>query len=143
MLKKSVCAKLKLVENPFFVTGVTFGKKRIFFMQQIVALEVFIRAPRPPSCLKVTDLKAVSGCQKTDWRSLKMFLDYIETDVVQDDYTKELDEAVVEIQNDERWRKSIMTVDQVIEDAAHAAAAEALLQGIEQGEAFSPCFFMS
>ena len=74
-------------------------------------------------------------------KSLKMFLDYIETDVVQDEYTKELDEAVIEIQNDERWRKSIMTVDQVIKDAANAAAEDALLrgieQGIEQGEAYS------
>ena len=68
--------------------------------------------------------------------SLKMFLDYIETDVVEDEFTREVDKAVVEIQNDERWKESIMTVDQVIKDAANAAANEAaekaLLQGIEQ-----------
>ena len=54
-----------------------------------------------------------------------MFLDYIETDTAEDEYTKEVDEAVVEIQNDERWRESIMTVDQIIKDAANAAAEEA------------------
>ena len=66
--------------------------------------------------------------------SLKMFLDYIETDVVEDEFTREVDKAVVEIQSDERWKESIMTVDQVIKDAANAAAEKALLQGIEQGE---------
>ena len=67
-------------------------------------------------------------------KSLKLFLDYIETDIAEDEYTKEVDEAVVEIQNDERWRESIMTVDQVIKDAANAAAEESRLQGIELGE---------
>ena len=69
--------------------------------------------------------------------SLKMFLDYIETDVVEDEFTREVDKAVVEIQSDDRWKESIMTMDQVIKDAANAAANEAaekaLLQGIEQG----------
>ena len=66
-------------------------------------------------------------------KSLKLFLDYIETDIAEDEYTKEVDEAVVEIQNDERWRESIMTVDQVIKDAANAAAEESLTKGIEIG----------
>ena len=64
--------------------------------------------------------------------SLKMFLDYIETDVVEDEFTREVDKAVVEIQNDERWKESIMTVDQVIKDAANAAAYEAAEEATEK-----------
>ena len=64
--------------------------------------------------------------------SLKMFLDYIETDVVEDEFTREVDKAVVEIQNDERWKESIMTVDQVIKDAANAAANEAAEEATEK-----------
>ena len=64
--------------------------------------------------------------------SLKMFLDYIETDVVEDEFTREVDKAVVEIQSDERWKESIMTVDQVIKDAANAAANEAAEKAAEK-----------
>ena len=64
--------------------------------------------------------------------SLKMFLDYIETDVVEDEFTREVDKAVVEIQSDERWKESIMTMDQVIKDAANAAAEEAAVKAAEE-----------
>ena len=61
-----------------------------------------------------------------------MFLDYIETDVVEDEFTREVDKAVVEIQNDERWKGSIMTMDQVIKDAANEAAEEAAEEATEK-----------
>ena len=61
-----------------------------------------------------------------------MFLDYIETDVVEDELKREVDKAVVEIQSDERWKESIMTMDQVIKDAANAAAEEAAEEATEK-----------
>ena len=63
-------------------------------------------------------------------KSLKMFLDYIETGEIQDDYTREVDDAVVEAQNDERWRKSIMTYEQFLKDMDMLKA-----QIIAEGEA--------
>ena len=53
-------------------------------------------------------------------KSLRMFLDYIETDVVQDDYTKEIDEAVIEAQNNKRWRERIMREEWLMQDLVKA-----------------------
>ena len=58
-------------------------------------------------------------------KPLKMFLDYIDKGVVTDDYTKELDDAVVEIRADKRWRKRIMTLEQYAKEQAKEAAKEA------------------
>lgn len=80
-------------------------------MQQSVANTVFILAQRPPHQFR-DDIP----------KSLKKFLDYIETDVVQDEYTKELDDAVIEAQNNKRWRERIMREEWLIEDLAKAKA---------------------
>ena len=60
-------------------------------------------------------------------KSLKMFLDYIDKGVVTDDYTKELEDAVVEIRADKRWRKRIMTLEQYAKEQAKEAAKEAAI----------------
>ncbi len=65
-------------------------------------------------------------------KELKLFLDYIETDKVLDSYTREVDNAVKEIQNDKRWRANIMTFEQVIKDAAFQAKNEGKAEGISE-----------
>ena len=60
-------------------------------------------------------------------KPLKMFLDYIDKGVVTDDYTKELEDAVVEIRADKRWRKRIMTLEQYAKEQAKEAAKEAAI----------------
>jgi predicted transposase/invertase (TIGR01784 family) len=57
-------------------------------------------------------------------KPLKMFLDYIDKGVVTDDYTKELEDAVVEIRADKRWRKRIMTLEQYAKEQAKEAAID-------------------
>ena len=68
-------------------------------------------------------------------KPLALFLNYIETGEMQDDYTKELDQAVVEVRNNEKWRKPIMTVEMMIKDAVYAASKEAKAEGIAEGKA--------
>ena len=67
-------------------------------------------------------------------KNLKTFLEYVDKGVIQDEYTKEIDEAVVEIQNDDRWRENIMTVDQWIKDAANDAAARAAEESFQKSK---------
>ena len=50
---------------------------------------------------------------------LRRFLDYIETNEATDDYTREIDKEVIEVRNDDKWRKDIMTVEQLLEDCAY------------------------
>ena len=52
--------------------------------------------------------------------------------LIKGSFTREVDNAVVEIQSDERWKESIMTMDQVIKDAANAAANEAAEKAAEK-----------
>ena len=69
---------------------------------------------------------------------LKLFLDYIDNGTVADELTKQINDAVIDIRKDKRWRKRIMTLDQYAKEQsaqAHAEGiAEGLQQGIEQGE---------
>ncbi|MBR6402619.1 MAG: Rpn family recombination-promoting nuclease/putative transposase [Eubacterium sp.] len=55
---------------------------------------------------------------------LKNFLEYIDTGSVTDDFTRELDETVVEVRKDKKWRNRIMTVEELIKDEAKIAKRE-------------------
>ena len=68
-------------------------------------------------------------------KPLKLFLDYIETGKTTDEYTAELEKAVGEVRNDEKWREPIMTLEMLINDRLHAAVKEARSEGLEEGEA--------
>ncbi|MBR6173282.1 MAG: Rpn family recombination-promoting nuclease/putative transposase [Eubacterium sp.] len=66
-------------------------------------------------------------------KPLKLFLDYIETGKTTDEYTAELDKAVGEVRNDEKWREPIMTLEMLINDRLHAAVKEARSEGLAEG----------
>ncbi|MCR5226525.1 MAG: Rpn family recombination-promoting nuclease/putative transposase [Eubacterium sp.] len=51
-------------------------------------------------------------------KSLRNFLEYIDTGEVTDDYTKELEDTVIEVKNDKKWRNAIMTVEEYAEARA-------------------------
>jgi len=50
---------------------------------------------------------------------LKSFLHYIETNEATDDYTREINKEVIELRNDNKWRESIMTIEQLLKDCAY------------------------
>ena len=66
-------------------------------------------------------------------KPLKLFLDYIETGKTTDEYTAELEKAVGEVRNDEKWREPIMTLEMLINDRLHAAVKEARSEGKAEG----------
>ncbi len=68
-------------------------------------------------------------------RPLKLFLNYIETGEVSDEYTKELDQAVREVRTNEKWREPIMTVEMMIKDAAYEAKEAGRAEGLAEGKA--------
>ena len=45
-------------------------------------------------------------------KELKNFLDYLDSGVISDDFTKELDDAVIETRSDRKWRERIMTLEE-------------------------------
>ncbi|MCR4610251.1 MAG: hypothetical protein K5750_11225 [Eubacterium sp.] len=69
--------------------------------------------------------------------ALKMFLDYIETGVVQDDFTAELETEVDKIRQNYKWRDEIMTYEQEWENEKESWheqwKEEGLAEGREQG----------
>ena len=65
---------------------------------------------------------------------LKLFLDYIDNGTVADELTKQINDAVIDIRKDKRWRKRIMTLDQYAKEQAIQAHAEGLQEGLQQGE---------
>ena len=67
-------------------------------------------------------------------RPLKLFLNYIETGEVSDEYTKELDQAVREVRTNEKWREPIMTVEMMIRDAAYEAKEAGRAEGLAEGK---------
>ncbi len=75
-------------------------------------------------------------------KPLKNFLDYIDSGKITDEYTRELDEAIIDVRKDKKWRKKIMTVEQLIKDEAKLAQkkgeeigeARGLKKGLEQGQ---------
>lgn len=66
-------------------------------------------------------------------KPLEIFLNYIETGEVLDEYTKELDQAVREVRTNEKWREPIMTVEMMLKDAAYEARMEGKAEGIAEG----------
>ena len=66
-----------------------------------------------------------------------MFLDYIETGVVQDDFTAELETEVDRIRQNYKWRDEIMTYEQEWENEKESWheqwKEEGLAEGREQG----------
>ena len=67
-------------------------------------------------------------------KPLKLFLDYVDNGVVADDLTKQLDDAVVEIRSNKRWRKRIMTLEQYAKEQAELKKDEWIAEGIRQGQ---------
>ena len=51
-----------------------------------------------------------------------------------DDLTKQLDDAVVEIRSNKRWRKRIMTLEQYAKEQAEQKKDEWIAEGIRQGQ---------
>ena len=68
-------------------------------------------------------------------KPLKNFLDYIDNGTISDDYTRELEKAVVETRKNKRWRKRIMTVEQLIKDEAKLAEKNGYDKGKTEGKA--------
>ena len=66
-------------------------------------------------------------------RPLKLLLDYIETGKAEDAYTRELDDAVAEVRNDDKWREPIMTVEMMLEDCAYDAREKGREEGRAEG----------
>ena len=54
---------------------------------------------------------------------------------VTDDFTREIDEAVNEVRRDKKWRKKIMTVEQLIKDEAKLAHKKGFSEGEAKGKA--------
>ena len=50
---------------------------------------------------------------------LRHFLHFIDTDEVTDDYTRELEQEVEIVRNDDRWRQPIMTFEQLLKDCKY------------------------
>lgn len=66
-------------------------------------------------------------------RPLRLFLDYINNGEVTDDFTKQIDDAVVEIRSNKRWRKRIMTLEEYAKEQAELKKDEWLEEGRQQG----------
>ncbi len=66
---------------------------------------------------------------------LKNFLKYMDDGSVTDDFTREIDEAVNEVRRDKKWRKKIMTVEQLIKDEAKLAHKKGFSEGEAKGKA--------
>ncbi|SNU09974.1 conserved hypothetical protein (putative transposase or invertase) [Lachnospiraceae bacterium] len=64
---------------------------------------------------------------------LKNFLNYIDDGEISDDFTKQLDDTVIAVRQDKKWRKKIMTVEQLIKDEAKLARKEGIEEGFKQG----------
>ena len=66
-------------------------------------------------------------------KPLKNFLDFIDNGTVADSFTQELNSAVIEIREDKRWRKRLMTVEQLIKDEASLAYKKGKTEGLAEG----------
>ena len=64
-------------------------------------------------------------------KELKNFLDYLDSGIISDEFTKELDDAVIETRSDRKWRERIMT----LEDYAHAMARDAMMEHKDEWKA--------
>ena len=67
--------------------------------------------------------------------ALKMFLDYIETGEVQDDFTAEIETVVDRIRHNKKWRDEIMTYEEEWENEKESWHAQWKEEGLEEGRA--------
>ena len=67
-------------------------------------------------------------------KPLANFLNYIDSGEVTDEYTKELDETVIEVRKDERWKKRMMTVEELMNAMAKKERKEAKEDAIRKIE---------
>lgn len=61
---------------------------------------------------------------------LRNFLNYIDSGEITDEYTKELNDTVIEVRRDKRWRDKIMTLEEYAQQKAKQAAKVAREEGI-------------
>ena len=66
-------------------------------------------------------------------RQIDFILDFIDNGTVADSFTQELNSAVIEIREDKRWRKRLMTVEQLIKDEASLAYKKGKTEGLAEG----------
>ena len=52
-------------------------------------------------------------------KPLKLFLDYVDKEVIADELTQELDSEVLRVSSDDEWREPIMTFEQLLIDCAY------------------------
>ena len=64
---------------------------------------------------------------------LRNFLKYIDSGEVSDEYTRDLDNAVIDIRKDKRWRRKMMTVEEWANAKAKFVRKEALEEGMKKG----------
>ena len=64
---------------------------------------------------------------------LKSLLDYIDGDKPEDDFTRELEDAVGLVRKNEKWRLDYMTLQMNYQEKYEQGLAEGMEQGIEQG----------
>ena len=57
---------------------------------------------------------------------LRNFLKYIDSGEITDEYTKELDETVIQVRQDKKWREKIMTLEEYAQATAKVASKEAV-----------------
>ena len=57
---------------------------------------------------------------------LRNFLNYIDSGEITDEYTKELDETVIQVRQDKKWREKIMTLEEYAQATAKVASKEAV-----------------
>lgn len=67
---------------------------------------------------------------------LRNFLNYIDSGEITDEYTKELNDTVIEVRRDKRWRDKIMTLEEYAQQKAKQAAKVAREEGREEGISF-------
>ena len=64
---------------------------------------------------------------------LKSLLDYIDGNKPEDDFTRELEDAVGLVRKNEKWRLDYMTLQMNYQEKYEQGLAEGMEQGIEQG----------
>lgn len=68
-------------------------------------------------------------------RPLQNFLEYIDKGTISDDFTDDLEKAVVETRQSKKWRKRIMTLEEYAKANAKEEAKKAREEGREEGKA--------
>ena len=66
---------------------------------------------------------------------LKNLLDYLDTSMPTDAFTKHIEHEVSKVKSDDEWRGNFMTLEQKIEEECRFARKQALAEGLAQGHA--------